>query len=123
MDEFNLNNLSTEETTALIIRDPVAYFRMFMSDGGESFDVFTYGCSKHNINGITLAVVDEEGGYEGGGEHVERVISIGHSAHKPIAYVRIVGYYASYAGTEWCDEVTRVYPREVVVTQYFETEE
>lgn len=67
---------------------------------------------------ITVEMVHSEGGHEGGGDHVERVIRM---KVKGIEfYIRFTGFYASYEGTDFDDgNIERVYPREVTVTQYF----
>lgn len=67
-----------------------------------------------------LKLVHSVGGGEGEGELVERVIKV--STHRDVlGYVQINGYYMSYDGTTWDDpsEFEIVYPKEVVVVQYF----
>jgi hypothetical protein len=69
--------------------------------------------------GIYLELVDSEGGGEGEGEYVHRIWAVRADGHETISYLRVTGYYQSYAGTEYNDDWTIVEPREVVVTQYF----
>lgn len=66
---------------------------------------------------ITLSLVDEKGGHEGEGEHVERVFSV-KKHDETLSFIRITGYYSSYNGTDWHYDWTLVYPEEVVVTVY-----
>lgn len=66
----------------------------------------------------SLSVVDEEGGYEGGGDYAEKVFEFKCNGD-PIAYVRVTGFYSSYEGTDWGDNWEFVVPREVMVIQYF----
>jgi hypothetical protein len=119
MEELNLQDLSIDETKALILQDPVRYFNQFMEETGESLCIFDYSGEPEAINGFELKQVYSEGGYEGGGDHAEVVVGISYG-DEVLAHVRFTGFYNSYAGTEWDDSsLERVYPREVVVTQYF----
>lgn len=69
--------------------------------------------------GVRINLVYQEGGGEGEGENVDRVISV-ETDGKIQAYIRFTGYYASNYGTEWNEgSAVFVEPREVVVTQYF----
>ena len=63
-----------------------------------------------------------EGGGEGEGESVYRVYAILKDGVE-IAYFSVNGYYASEYGTDFEDDFTTVYPRQVMVTQYFTTKE
>lgn len=69
---------------------------------------------------VTWNIVHSEGGSEGEGEYVERVIHFCVGG-EPEIFLRTTGFYESYNGTEWSGEWQVVYPREVLVTQYFET--
>lgn len=62
-----------------------------------------------------VTVVEEIGGGEGGGETVKIVYYF----EKYNQYFQIDGYYTSHYGTEFDDGILEVFPREVVVTQYF----
>lgn len=75
--------------------------------------------------GFDIECVDSTGGYEGEGDYVERIIKItGPVMGEPKdIYVRVTGSYSSYEGTEWDSDVEYVYPREVMVTQYFNDKE
>lgn len=70
-------------------------------------------------HGISLTEVDSEGGYEGGGSHVESVQALKVDG-TVLLHFRITGFYESYNGTEWEDGFQIVYPRQVTVTQYFD---
>lgn len=74
------------------------------------------------VDGIHLELVHSEGGHEGDGEHVERVMAIHQLGNGILGYIRVTGFYQSYNGTEYNDDWTLVEPREVVVTQYFDIE-
>lgn len=75
--------------------------------------------SGDTVDGIHIELVDEEGGHEGGGEHVERVFAI-HKGAEILGYMRVTGFYQSYNGTDYNDDWTLVEPREVLVTHYFD---
>ncbi len=66
----------------------------------------------------SLSLVNFEGGCEGGGEYVERVIRVWNG--ETLGYVMINGYYMSYDGTTYDDpsEFSIVEPHEVTVIQY-----
>ena len=120
MEQLNLQEMSVEDTKALILSDTIAYFNQVLDEAGEHLSVFDYSGSPEAINGFELKEVYSEGGYEGGGEHAEVVVGIFHG-NEALAYIRFTGFYNSYEGTEWdTSSVERVYPREVVVTQYFD---
>jgi len=59
-------------------------------------------------------IVHQEGDREGGGDHSEVVV---HFEEHDI-YLKATGYYSSYNGTEWNDEMTEVRPQEKVITVY-----
>lgn len=73
------------------------------------------------IDGISVLykLAYGEGGGEGEGDYVERVLEF--RIDQQVTFVRATGCYDSYNGTEWNADWTVVYPREVVVTQYFDT--
>lgn len=125
----------THETLAdLANADPVKAVKLIVSEGDEDAapNVSTivdcaesFGSSYRPsapFLGHYLLIVDETGGGEGGGEYVERIIGI-HTGDKVCtSFIRVTGCYYSHDGTYWDEDViTRVYPREVVVTQFFET--
>lgn len=70
---------------------------------------------------VTLQIVYSEGGGEGEGQHVERVIKATCAAGT--AYWRVTASYDSWSGTEWNSEVDVVFPKEVTATQYFTQDE
>ncbi len=75
---------------------------------------FAEGALDEDIFGKT-EVVHEEGGREGGGEYVERVVHfVDHNV-----YIKLEGYYSSYNGTEYDDsDYEEVRPKQVEVTIY-----
>ena len=70
---------------------------------------------------IKFECVVSEGGGEGSGEYVERVEKF--TVQGEELYVKETGSYYSYHGTDWDGDYTRVYPREVMITEYFDSEE
>jgi hypothetical protein len=75
--------------------------------------------------GIYIKLVHSEGDCEGGGDHSEHIWSVGFDGVSPFAYIQVIGFYSSYSGTEWNDlsNAVLVYPRQVMVTQYFKGKE
>jgi hypothetical protein len=63
------------------------------------------------FKGYFFEIVSSEGGGEGSGENVERVIEVT-AGDAVIGYVEINGSYQSYNGTEWDDseDFEQVYP-------------
>jgi hypothetical protein len=61
---------------------------------------------------LPLKLVHSVGGGEGGGEYVERVFE-----HAGI-FVKLTGYYASYSGTDWDEDVVQVFPKQKTITVY-----
>jgi hypothetical protein len=118
------NNFITEKLVELAKTNPLEVVKALVTVGvGENYEQATSEFREldgDTILGLTLDMVHEEGGYEGGGEHAEFVMAIKHD--KDILFhVRYCGFYYSYDGTTW-DELSEgeiVEPREVVVTQYF----
>lgn len=91
----------------------INYVRFPYENGKKLDEAIAYS----GIAEIQLEIVDGEGGHEGGGDYVERIVEIKH-AGKHVAYVQFTGFYASYDGTTWDDEVTQVWPHQVTVTVY-----
>jgi len=89
---------------------------------GATLDSYSFKRGQHNKDGFSIACKVREGGGEGEGESVYRVYAVVKDGVE-IAYFATNGYYASDYGTDWDDEFTLVYPRQVVVTQYFTTKE
>ncbi len=89
-------------------------WRDFLSGWG----VNTISCVNDDSTYL-LSLVKSEGGDEGGGEYVERVIRVDANG-EILGYVMINGYYMSYDGTTYDDssEFTTVEPHEVTVIQY-----
>lgn len=61
-----------------------------------------------------VETVHSEGDCEGGGEHSEKVLYF--AEHE--IYIRITGFYSSYDGTDWYDEMSQVYPKKKTITVY-----
>lgn len=92
---------------------------------GATLEDLTYKYSSrkdYSVDGISIKRVVSDGGGEGEGEHVYRVYAIVKD-NADIGYFSTAGYYASEYGTSWDDEFHIVYPRQVIVTQYFTTKE
>lgn len=60
-------------------------------------------------------IVYIKGGGEGEGESVVRVLKFENDI-----YIKFTGYYYSYDGTTWDDEITQVYPAQETITVYVE---
>lgn len=81
-----------------------------------------------SIDGYYLCVVNSIGGGEGGGEHVERIIA----AYKLIestddrivfdtsdaSFCRMVGFYSSYEGTDWDEDLETVSPSLKTIVEF-----
>ena len=67
---------------------------------------------------LDFSIVVCEGGGEGGGETVVRVMKVVDYVHNEIIYLRRTGYYASYDGTTWDDDFEQVFPEEVKVIKF-----
>ena len=84
----------------------------FWQDGpNEPEDIFV---------GLTVRIVDEQGGNEGGGEHVMRIYEVTTNDSAEIYYFKKTGFYESYNGTEWDSDVVEVFPKEIMVVKYYE---
>ena len=58
--------------------------------------------------------VDSNGGFEGGGDHMDKVFHF----QEHDVFLRISGYYCSHGGSEWSDELEHVIPEQVMITKY-----
>lgn len=67
---------------------------------------------------VHIRSVYREGGGEGEGEYVERVLSI--SLGDEEVFLRTTGFYSSYSGTDWSGEWVQVFPQAVTVVRYAE---
>ena len=73
----------------------------------------------HKGAGITLTKVGGEGGDEGEGSYVDLVFEVS-AVGVPKRYLRVLGSYDSYEGTEWDDTSWHVVePLHVVNLEYF----
>lgn len=96
--------------------------------GGKYFADVDIG--ETTLKNVGVNVVYHEGGYEGGGEHAERIFEVVENASctpnnvlvgNVLGYIRVVGFYSSYEDSKWFDNpesLHRVYPKQVMVTQY-----
>jgi hypothetical protein len=129
-DPKMLDQLTREETLALIESDPADYFVQFFEALGYAEDTYNWGriadeADGEEVNGFALKKVDFEGGYEGGGDHCEVTYAVVEKFAPDVllAHCQFTGWYSSNEGSNWEDAPKVVYPRQVVVTQYFDTPE
>jgi hypothetical protein len=132
-----MSTYTNKEFAALALSDPHKLLLAFQDKYNEEYErvVFEHGDESEidgdvlleaaesyftgaGVLGLYLKMVDQEGGYEGGGDHAEMVFAIS-SNNNVLTYLRITGYFNSYDGTRWNDEVVVVYPQEVTETKYF----
>lgn len=69
------------------------------------------------IEALGLVLVHEVGGNSGDGEDVERIF-VHRDKNDGNIYIKITGFYSSYEGTEWDEEIQRVMPETHTVTIY-----
>lgn len=55
-------------------------------------------------------LADREGGYEGEGEYVSRIVAVFTDQNECVGYVLITGFYAPGEGTEWDADFVEVEP-------------
>lgn len=110
----------------LILEDTNAFIERLKEAGGVSTYEIADETPSSSYNDATIddvnvryKLVHSKGGFEGGGESVERVLEF--KIGRQTTFVRVLGSYESYNGTEWDDDWKVVYPREVKVIQYFDT--
>lgn len=122
----------TQEALALLAQtDPVKAVNLIVTEGASETETRSYEVvsmaeafdstyrDQAPFLGHYLTVADEEGGYEGGGEYVHRIIGIHNGdREKCVSFVRIFGHYESYNGTEYDDDMKQVWPHQVTVIQY-----
>ena len=80
-------------------------------------DVIEMLYNKENAN---ARLVYSHGGSTGDGELVERVFFFKDGGVE-LGHLLFTGFYTSDEGTTYDSDITRVYPREVIVTKYFDT--
>lgn len=118
LHSIDLNDLTVDETTAIIQRDPCIWVDAFLKvNGNPSVDELKWGSNLDSINGFDIKSVYEEGDTEGGGDYSEVVFAITYQGEK-LAYFQYTGFYSSYCGTEWNDNYNIVAPYEVTLTKY-----
>lgn len=116
-----LHEMSEDEVMNFIKTDPEAFMKKAYEEFGIKNSGFEYrNTPDFDLEGFELRVVHSEGGSEGQGEYVERVAALIKDGEK-LLHFKVTGCYYSYDGTTWDDDFEIVYPREVVVTQYFKT--
>ena len=94
-----------------------------------SLNKWTRGnASRATVDGYYLCVVNSIGGGEGGGEHVERIIS----AYKLIestddrivfdtsdaSFCKLTGFYSSYDGIAWDEDLRMVSPSLKTIVEF-----
>jgi hypothetical protein len=99
----------------------------FMAQVSEQLDLDSYDLAELDFehqDGVTIdgqtaffRMAHSEGGGEGQGEHVERVIGVKVGSDE--VFLRTTGFYESYSGTDWSGDWELVEPREVMVVKYF----
>lgn len=122
----DLNTLTRDEMIELADRDPETFFKLFYAELDMKIDdfvgMYAYGGKNaREINGFTLKLVDSVGDAEGEGEHAEKTFALVETINGEIEYAhcQITGYYDSYMGTEWDGVPYPVFPKQIMVTQYF----
>lgn len=118
-------NFSPAEFAELAVTDTLKWVEHFCAQASEDDEELTISdledCAlTYDVLGCTLKKVHSEGGCEGGGDHAEIVFGIMYNG-ACVQHFRVTGYYSSYDGTDWDDVIEVVFPREVLVTQYFTT--
>ena len=92
--------------------------RAFVNALIETFSVNEVSDAELPEDGFTFELVDSEGGFEGGGEYVERVVKM-QNTEGDFFFFKFTGSYYSHDGTEMDGEFEFVKPKQVTVTQYF----
>lgn len=98
-------------------QDPAAFMRDIAEKHNLSSGELAELHFKPQLDGFTMELVYQEGGGEGEGDYVERVIEV--AADGDSAFVACTGFYDSYNGTEWANDWHLVEPRQVTMTKYF----
>ena len=104
-----------------IIDNPTAFIERIKEDQDyEVFDLYMQE-SSFDLDGewVHLRMAYSEGGGEGEGDYVERVIGVKVEGETEI-FLRTTGFYSSYEGTEWTGRWVQVFPQEVTVVRYAE---
>ncbi len=78
----------------------------------EEIGVSSVGYEDFDEKDLPLKLVHSVGGGEGDGETVVRVFE-----HNGI-FIQLTGWYASYHGTDWDEEITQVFPKQKTITVY-----
>lgn len=71
------------------------------------------------FNNLDIEIVEKVGGGEGGGSAASRVYKVTTTVDDEVHYFQLTGFYDSYNGTEWDNELVEVFPHQVVVTKYY----
>lgn len=81
--------------------------------GEDGWSGWYQSATAEDVAGLgPVTLVDSDGGFSGGGEHVSRIFRIAGR------HFRKTGYYASYDGTTWDGPFTEVKPVDKTVTFY-----
>lgn len=70
------------------------------------------------IDGLMVRQVDSEGGREGEGDSVSRVLEV--QTCQGSRFFKLCGFYSSWDGTDWENDVKEVKPEQVTITVYKE---
>jgi len=78
-------------------------------------------CAQNSENDIYRLMEEESfGGYEGDGEDTWVIYCLINKKSDEKIYFKIHGWYNSWDGTEWNDEITIVQPKEVIKIEWKE---
>lgn len=80
-------------------------------------DSYCWKLSRQDDPDFKITLTEEHGGGEGDGEYTHRVFAISYQGDHKLYYM-VQGFYQSYDGTTWHDEVTIVEPQEVIRTEF-----
>jgi hypothetical protein len=120
-----------EQDKLLAITDPVEWVKQWMKLNQINTTSLGEGDTGNADYPFDLGVfeVQAEGGGEGQGEKVIRIFAIApkgslindiQQINGALGYVKLGGFYSSYNGTEWDDDLRVVYPKVVQVTKFNE---
>ena len=110
----------------LFSQSPLEFCREFvissLKQKGNSFSEMINAFSRFRYSKLTdtnldCKIVEQIGGYEGGGEYVDWVFEFTKDENS-LGFLRFTGFYDSEDGITWDEELTVVIPKQVIVTQY-----
>lgn len=87
----------------------------------DNYKNYRYHLENGNTEtGLTVVQVEMVGGYEGAGEETYAVYRVTQDGVE--SYWRANGYYMSYDGTTWEENLIEVKPKEVTIIEYVPVE-